>query len=205
MRAFVILLLVLAAGVGVWLFLKKNKASEPQQQTAPVAVIKHSSQLNAEVNAALDSYYDLTEAFVQWDSLTVTKQAESLKSRLDSIHIDELKKESANRFDTAQKYITSAKNDIQEIEKAITIVDKRHGLNALSNDIFNFLQAVQYTQAKLYLQECPMAFNDEDPGDWLSKSPTIRNPYMGLHHPRYGQAMITCGDTKDTLNFSEIK
>jgi hypothetical protein len=50
-----------------------------------------------------------------------------------------------------------------------------------------------------------MAFNDSIPGDWLSETESIRNPYMGLHHPRYGDAMIECGSTKSTIDFSKKK
>ena len=46
-----------------------------------------------------------------------------------------------------------------------------------------------------------MAFNDNEEGLWLSKTSKIRNPYLGLHHPKYKGGMISCGETKDTLNF----
>jgi hypothetical protein len=44
-----------------------------------------------------------------------------------------------------------------------------------------------------------MAFNDIDSGYWLSKSNSIRNPYMGLHHPRYHSGMLNCGETLDSI------
>jgi hypothetical protein len=37
-----------------------------------------------------------------------------------------------------------------------------------------------------------MAF-DNTGGDWLSAKPTVLNPY-------YGDAMLTCGNLKDTLS-----
>jgi hypothetical protein len=46
-----------------------------------------------------------------------------------------------------------------------------------------------------------MAFNDNEAAIWLSKTPQIRNPYLGLHHPRYKSGMIDCGETKDSLRF----
>jgi hypothetical protein len=50
-----------------------------------------------------------------------------------------------------------------------------------------------------------MAFNDTEPGDWLSETDSIRNPYLGLHHPKYGKAMIDCGQTKSTIDFTKKK
>ena len=48
-----------------------------------------------------------------------------------------------------------------------------------------------------------MAFNDTEPGLWLSKTEAIRNPYLGLHHPKYGKAMLVCGEVKDEIQFSK--
>jgi hypothetical protein len=60
---------------------------------------------------------------------------------------------------------------------------------------------VRYDESTIYLQECPMAFNDTDPGLWLSKTSDIRNPYLGVQHPKYKSGMLECGETKDSLDF----
>ena len=39
------------------------------------------------------------------------------------------------------------------------------------------------------------------PGNWLSKTSDVRNPYLGTQHPKYKDGMIGCGGPKDTLNF----
>jgi hypothetical protein len=49
-----------------------------------------------------------------------------------------------------------------------------------------------------------MAFNDAEPGVWLSSSDSVRNPYLGLHHPKYKSEMVECGGPKDTLNFTGL-
>ena len=43
-----------------------------------------------------------------------------------------------------------------------------------------------------YVQHCPMAF-DNAGANWLSEESAIRNPY-------FGDAMLTCGSTIDTLS-----
>jgi len=40
---------------------------------------------------------------------------------------------------------------------------------------------------------------------WLSETDSVRNPYLGLHHPKYGKAMIECGSTKSTIDFISKK
>jgi hypothetical protein len=64
------------------------------------------------------------------------------------------------------------------------------------------MRTIRYDGGKIYLQECPMAFNETEPGVWLSSTDSIQNPYLGLHHPKYKGGMLECGATKDTLNFT---
>jgi Cu(I)/Ag(I) efflux system membrane fusion protein len=45
----------------------------------------------------------------------------------------------------------------------------------------------------VYYQFCPMMNNNKG-AYWLSETSDIRNPY-------YGDAMLTCGETKDTLKY----
>jgi hypothetical protein len=45
----------------------------------------------------------------------------------------------------------------------------------------------------VYYQFCPM-MNDGNGAYWLSETRDIRNPY-------YGESMLTCGETVETLNY----
>src|SRR4051812_22484683 len=57
-----------------------------QQKTKSKGVSKHSNSFNASVQSAMDSYHELTEAFVNWDSAAVVRQSADLKLKLDSIN-----------------------------------------------------------------------------------------------------------------------
>ena len=83
--------------------------------------------------------------------------------------------------------------------------EKRRGLNALTQNLYVFLKSVQYDEKKIYLQECPMAFNDTESGLWLSEVDSIRNPYLGLRHPKYGKGMLECGDNKSVIEYTKAK
>ena len=82
---------------------------------------------------------------------------------------------------------------------------KRRALNTISDHLYNFLRVVKYGQKKVYWQECPMAFNDTESGFWLSDSAAIRNPYLGMHDPKYGSGMLRCGETRDSLDFTPVE
>ncbi|MER3463228.1 MAG: hypothetical protein C4329_01160 [Chitinophagaceae bacterium] len=202
MRKVLLLLVLLVIAFVVWkFFINKNDENETPRQKA-FAVSKHSKEFNESVRAALRSYYDLTDAFVNWDSLKVNNQATDLNQKLAAINLGDLKKDSTAILATATSFIDNAKVNTQDIIAVRTLEEKRRGLQNLTDNIYNLLRTVKYDETKLYLQECPMAFNDNEPGQWLSRTEEIRNPYLGLHHPRYGKSMISCGETKDTVNFS---
>ena len=165
-------------------------------------ISKHSNAFNGSVQSAMDSYHALTEDFVNWDSGKAVQEAKRLQTRLDSIRLDEFKNEIRG---TAEGSIDLAKKDLEAMQVNNGMTDKRHGLNSLTQNLYDFLRAVQYDEKKIYLDECPMAFTNRGHGLWLSEVDSIRNPYLGLHHPTYGKAMIDCGDKKSTIDYTTTK
>src|SRR6266542_4440488 len=144
-----------------------KQENKPESKT----ISKHSNSFNESVQSAMNSYHALTEAFVNWDSVVVALKAEELKLKLDSI----------NFFGFQPATITApvatlnlAKKDLQAMALNKSITDKRHDLNSLTQHLYSFLDKVQYDEKKIYLNECPMAFNDTIPGDWLSEVDSIR-------------------------------
>jgi hypothetical protein len=163
---------------------------------------KHSNSFNASVQSAMDSYHALTEAFVNWDSAAILRQSAELERKLDSINFYGFIPASITApADT----LVLAKKDLQAMTANKNITDKRHDLNSLTGHLYSFLSAVQYDQKKIYLNECKMVFEDSGYGHWLSEADSIRNPYLGLHHPDYGSAMIDCGETTSTIDFTSVK
>lgn len=171
------------------------------EKPAEEATSKHSPAFNQSVDDALNSYYALTESFVVWDSISVPARAKELELRIDSLQLGELKKDSVVSSE-AVAALASAKMVLRDIHEPNDLTFKRRQLNILTQHFFDFLRAVQYDVKKVYLQECPMAFNDEEPGIWLSPADSIRNPYLGTHHPYYGKGMLHCGDNKTKIDFT---
>jgi hypothetical protein len=201
MRNILIVIILLVVIILGWRLVNKtNKAEEARQN--PIKVSKHSQAFNASVGTMLDSYYDLTQSLVNWDSVASQTKAKSLKDKINNLQLDELKKDSGAILETANSFLTDSKSNLDSISANNGITAQREGLNSLTQNLYDFLRVVKYDESKLYLQLCPMAFNNEtEPGVWLSKTDSIINPYMGIHHPHYGKGMIHCGETKDTLNF----
>lgn len=163
---------------------------------------KHPASFNSSVQSAMDSYGALTEAFVNWDSSAVDRHSQELKVKLDSINFYGFNPETITAYvDT----LDLARKDLQAMTTNKDITSKRHDLNALTGHLYSFLEQVKFDANKVYLQQCPMAFNDTVAAAWLSETDSIRNPYLGLHHPKYGKAMLECGSTISTIDFTSKK
>ncbi|MBA2745909.1 MAG: DUF3347 domain-containing protein [Flavisolibacter sp.] len=159
---------------------------------------RHSDAFNQSIQSTLKAYYSLTEAFVRYDSATIPSLAADLQQKISLMRPSEDDSTSANYISQAQRHAT-------QIAEAIGMEEKRHALHELSENLFTYLNAVEYDQEKLYYQQCPMAFNDSEPGYWLSAHDSIRNPYLGLFHPQYGKGMLKCGENKEVINHLDSK
>lgn len=203
-KFLIVLLLLLVLGFAVWkvIFDKKKKPSGPKPE--PIAVSQHSDAFNQSMQQMMNAYYAMTEAFVNWDTATVNKTTAELKNSLDSLKLQEMEKDSAI-YPTVQIQWEAIKTEIAGLIADEGLSEKRASLNMLSQQIFDLLRIVRYDAAKVYYQECPMALNDyEVPAFWLSnegQDEQRRNPYLGLHDPKYSKGMLKCGETRDSINF----
>ena len=205
-KLLLIVAVLVVALIGAWyfgLFKGKNKPSGPKPEGLTVS--KHSNSFNESMSNAMNSYYTLTESFVNWDTATINTSLAELKSSVDSIRIQEMEKDSAI-YPTVQSQWESIKAEIIGMQADTALYEKKEDLNMLSQQLFDLLRIVKYDAAKVYYQECPMALNNyESSAFWLSTegdNKKRRNPYLGLHDPKYGKAMLACGATRDSINFA---
>ena len=200
MRPIILFLIVAGAGIITWLVLARpnEKTEAPKQQA--LVVSKHSDAFNQSVETVLTDYEKLAEAFVNWDSTNVPAASQALLNDFNNIKMDEMKKDSSAIYETAVAFIDNAKGDLQTIAEAKGIRQQRETFNNLTDNLEQFINTVKYDREKLFLQQCPMAFDDVQSAKWLSKKEDIRNPYLGLKDPKYGKAMLSCGETIKTIN-----
>jgi hypothetical protein len=185
----------------LWETRKTPKDETPEQM--PVAVSKYGSDFIASVDSALNDYYILSESLVRWDSTHVNGNAEELKKSIREIEFKELKKDTLIH-QTAVSYSETLQSNLDAFIQKKDLTAKRQSFNSLSQNLYDLLRTIRYDGGKVYLQECPMAFYDTVPGIWLSKTAPIRNPYLGLYHPKYKSGMLECGETKDSLHYRTV-
>lgn len=203
MKKFLIVIFFLTVSLFVvWKFVFKKEKKDPGLQPAGLTVSKHSDEFNQSINTILTAYYGMTEAFVNWDTVTINKNSAVLKSAVEFFKLEEMKKDSAI-FPTVESQWSILKSEIDGLIADTELGDKKESLNMLSQQLFDLLRIVRYDAAKVYYQECPMALNNyESSAFWLSADAADdkrRNPYLGLHDPKYGKAMLICGNTRDSI------
>jgi hypothetical protein len=194
------ILLLLFVGY-IWFFYfrgRKHRDSGPKP--VPISVSKHSTDFNRSIDSVLNAYYSMTEGFVNWDTGAVNKYAAELKMTLDNLRISELQKDTVI-YETSLAFLANSKGETDNILLQSSLDKKREALNNLTDNLRTLLITIKYDQGKVYYQECPMAFNEENSGYWLSPTNAVRNPYLGTMHPKYKNTMLECGGPKDTINF----
>lgn len=199
-----IALLLLLIGLFRYFFIGSggggSGSSDSGNKQSSISVSKHSEAFNKSMDLVLNAYYKMTEGFVNWDTAVINSTGNELKIALDSLKIDEVQKDSLIYL-TVLDYYNNAKAEVASIIADPSIDEKRGSLNVLSDQLKTLWSTVKYDRQKAYWQECPMAFGDDKPGNWLSKSAEVRNPYLGTKHPEYGNGMLACGGPKDTIKF----
>lgn len=199
MRKILLLLVVIILAFGVWWMFFKGEAhsSGPKQQ--PLKVGKHSSEFNQGIAAFVAQYLALKDAFVNADTAIIKQQEKKLVAIIDSMKMDELKKDTTGILQSAQLLLGDIRSNADAIQKETDITEMRQDFRMVSENLFPLLKTIRYEGPKLYWQNCPMAFGEGKDASWLSGTEEIFNPYLGKNHPDFKGTMLHCGEIKDTI------
>ncbi|SRX55056.1 efflux RND transporter periplasmic adaptor subunit [Aequorivita sp. CIP111184] len=147
-----------------------------------------SNKFKIQLKQVFDSYILLKNALVNDDAETAQQAGKQISESLKKVDMKLLSDEEAhNHWMTIQKEL---KNSANAIGNSSDIATQRGHFNHLSAHMISSVQLFGINQ-KVYLDFCPMV-NDNKGAYWLSLETEIRNPY-------YGEAMLTCGEVKATL------
>ena len=177
MKRVLFIYLVLIMGIIAWYLTSgKGKRVFSNSKSTAVKVSKHSQQFNESIEDVMDKYYKLTNDFVKEDTVSINKTASQLKTALEDLKVDELKKDTVI-YETAAGIWDNTKTEITGMLSDPSLQSKRESLNLFSNEMFTLLLTIRYDLARLYWQECSSAFGEDTPGNWLSASEQSENPY----------------------------
>lgn len=170
----------------------------------PLTVSANSDKLNMAFEGLLNEYTKLHDAFVEWDTAQVNAAAASVNLSIDSFPSNEIKADDAI-VATAKDLLSNMKDGASAIVKNNTIEKKRRAFASLSDNFYNLTRTIKYDRATIYRVTCPMAFNDEEEANWISKDNKVLNPYLGKKHPKYKAGMLECGEVSDSLKYASPK
>ncbi|PWT99554.1 MAG: hypothetical protein C5B52_10535 [Bacteroidetes bacterium] len=172
---------------------KSGSKNEAQQAAEEVKSSAHSDAFNQSFEKILTHYYQLRDAFVASDTEKANQVATALIGAADSLNLDELKKADTSNIivSTAKSYTGTISSEGKGLLGETDIEGKRKEFQMISGALFDLIRTVRYDRQKIYLLNCPMAF-DQQGADWLSNSPDVHNPYFGAKMP-------DCGNVKDSI------
>jgi hypothetical protein len=200
MKKILVVLFVVIAAFCIYWFGFKEKAGESGPRQQALVLKKHSVEFNKSVEALMAAYFDVKNAFVEADTLKVKDVCKNFIKQIDSIKLDELKKDTASIFETAQANLNDVKLNAESLLKQIDITEMRQDFRMISEMLYpSFFKAINYEGPNMYWQNCPMAFGEDKGANWISNTTEIINPYLGKNHPEFKGTMLHCGEIQDTI------
>jgi Cu(I)/Ag(I) efflux system membrane fusion protein len=135
-----------------------------------------------------DAYEDMKDALVKDNMDNAKKAAEDMKVQLDKVKTENLTPADITNWNKEAKKM---REHLDKIQAATNIEEMRTHFSTLSEVLYADIKKYGLADETVYYQYCPMAFDNKG-ANWLSEDEEINNPY-------FGDKMLRCGETKDTI------
>ncbi|MFW5802627.1 MAG: efflux RND transporter periplasmic adaptor subunit [Verrucomicrobiota bacterium] len=162
----------------------KSATAEEDNESIPVP-----QKFTRQLAPVFEQYLRIQKALVADEEEPAKKAAETLLANLANVDMDLLEHDAHMRW---MKQHPDIKTSAENLSEADDLPQARAVFAQLSES----LTAVARTfgtgiDKSLRLMHCPMAFNNRG-ANWLQTKTDLENPY-------YGEAMLRCGELKETL------
>ena len=198
-RVLAVVFLIIILFAAWFLFFKTKEVTTSTTATESTGVKKHSDDFDKKVDNMMDAYIEMKNAFVNADSSAIKAKTAEFIASTDSLNLSELHEKDSSIYMAAQQNISDIKANAQPILKENDLTEMRHDFSMVSENLYPLLKTIGYEGEKLYWQNCPMAFGEDKPANWLSNTSEILNPYFGKNNPEYKSAMLHCGENMDSI------
>ena len=143
-----------------------------------------------QLNSVYDQYIILKNAFVQSDEKKVKQASQDVLQALSKMDMKLLTGEAMTQW---MGLSVNLNNQIKQIASSDDLDSQRKAFSIFNDSFYKVVKTFGLMGKTVYYQFCPM-FNNGKGAYWLSEIEDIRNPY-------YGESMLTCGETKETLKY----
>ena len=152
--------------------------------------INVSMDFTMQLNKVYDKYIILKNAFVSGKEKDVKAAVNELHDVLAKVDMNLLSGKAMTQW---MNLSAELNNEIKQIKASDKLDDQRKEFSLFNDSFYKVISTFGLMGKTVYYQFCPM-MNDNKGAYWLSETKDIRNPY-------YGDAMLTCGETKETLKY----
>lgn len=171
--------------------MNQNVNVKPQNAGTPAIpdfTVETPDNFKAQISSLSDKYLLLKNAFVETNAVAANDAATAFLSELENVDMTSITGE-AHRYWMQQ--LAAFKGHGKKITTLDDVEMQRQQFDFLSDAMINSITAFG-TKNKLFVQFCPMAFNNKG-ADWISDVGEVQNPY-------FGDKMMKCGLVTDTLS-----
>ncbi|MCB9039535.1 MAG: efflux RND transporter periplasmic adaptor subunit [Lewinellaceae bacterium] len=174
--------------------MNRNVAQTGMSEMAPDHTAHTPEAFSKQLRNVVGNYLSLKDALVASDASQAGQSAEKFLMALEKVDMSLLKGD-AHRY--WMEKLGSLKAHGNGIRASKNLEEQRKQFSFLTNTLVEDLTAFGTGGDTLYLQHCPMAFDNEG-ADWLSSGEEIRNPY-------FGDKMLKCGSVKESFPLERKK
>ncbi len=143
-----------------------------------------------QLNTVYNRYIVLKNAFVKSNEKMVKASAQDVYQALTKVDMNLLKGAAKGKW---MELSAKTNSEMKQIASSDVLEDQRKEFSVFNDEFYKVIETFGLMGKTVYYQFCPM-MNDNKGAYWLSETSEIRNPY-------YGDAMLTCGETRDTLKY----
>jgi Cu(I)/Ag(I) efflux system membrane fusion protein len=159
-----------------------------QEAEAIISPIEVTPEFTEHLTKVYDAYLEMKDAFVKSEPDRVKNEASKVLANLESVDMGLLEGD-AHIIWMGQ--LESINNRLKTIQSESDIEKQRTEFAAFNLTFYKSLKSFGLSEKTTYYQFCPMAL-DNNGAFWFSSTEEIFNPY-------FGDAMLSCGETKETL------
>ncbi len=168
---------------------KTIHADESKNMKANKEPMKPDPKFKAQLTKVYDAYLEMKNAFVATNAEKVSSKAKDVNAALKRVEMGLLEDDAHMKLWMEQLKILNS--SIESIAGSGDIEIQRKAFARFSPALYTSLKTFGLDGQTAYYQYCPMAFDNQG-AYWLSEDEQIRNPY-------FGDMMLKCGETRDTL------
>ncbi len=158
------------------------------QQEMTLKEMSIDAAFQQQLNKVVSTYLELGESLIASDAKAAGKNAQLVKSALGQTDMSLLKGDAHNQW---MALLTPLQSALKSIQETADLAEQRAAFAKLGDLLYTSVKQFDLKGQTLYYQYCPMAVGNQG-AYWLSANKEIRNPY-------FGEAMLSCGETKETL------